>query len=273
MKKLLIVTVLFLVSAGLWAQNFEGVISWTITTEIKDPKMKAQMEEAQKRMNDPATQAQMKEMQARMQDPQFKSMMESNPQMKAQTEKMMNMANSGNMNDMMPKGMTVRVKNKNTLSKMDGGMMAGEILYINERDVTYHIDRESKTYSVMSKGGDSDRAMKGKVTATSESMKIQGYNCKKYIVELEEGGKSMTQTVWATSEIKGLDMKSFSNQGVKGKKPAFYSEIDGVPLKMEMTMPEMDMTMEVTEIKKQTLPANDFVLPSGFTEVKGMFGN
>ncbi|HRW98570.1 MAG TPA: DUF4412 domain-containing protein [Cyclobacteriaceae bacterium] len=272
MKKILIAAAFLFVITGLWAQNFEGVISWTIKTDIKDPKMKAQMEEAQKRMNDPATQAQMKEMQARMQDPQFKAMMESNPQMKAQMEKMMNMANSGNMNDMMPKGMTVKVKNRNTLTKMDGGMLAGEILYLNEKDVTYHIDRENKTYSVMGKGDDSDREMKGKVTATSESAKIQGYNCKKYIVELEEGGKSITQTVWATTEIKGLDMNSFSNQGVKGRKPTFYREIDGVPLKMEMSMPEMDMTMEVTGIKKQSLSAGDFVVPPGFKEVKGMFG-
>lgn len=272
MKKVLVAVILSLVSASLWAQNFEGVISWTIKTDIKDPKMKAQMEEAQKRMNDPATQAQMKEMQARMQDPQFKAMMDSNPQMKAQMEKIMNMANSGNMNDMMPKGMAVKVKNKSTLTKMDGGMMAGEILYLNEKNVTYHVDRESKTYSVMSNGGDSDNNMNGKVTATGQSAKIQGYNCKKYIVEIEEGGKSITQTVWATNEIKGLDMNSFSNQGVKGRKPAFYSEIDGVPLKMEMSMPEMDMTMEVTEIKKQSLPSGDFVLPSGFKEVKGMFG-
>ena len=155
---------------------------------------------------------------------------------------------------------------------MDGGMMAGEILYVSEKGVTYHIDSESKTYSVMSKGDDSDREMKGKVTVTGESAKIQGYNCKKYVVEIEEGGKSITQTVWATNEIKGLDMNSFSNQGVKGRKPTFYNEIDGVPLKMEMSMPEMDMTMEVTEIKKQSLPAGDFVLPSGFKEVKGMFG-
>jgi hypothetical protein len=62
MKKLLFS--LFVISAfTVRAQNFEGIITWKMTTEITDPKMKAQMEEAQKKMNDPANQAQMKEMQ------------------------------------------------------------------------------------------------------------------------------------------------------------------------------------------------------------------
>jgi hypothetical protein len=41
--------------------------------------MKAQMEEAQKKMSDPATQAQMKQMQEKMNDPQMKAMMEQKP--------------------------------------------------------------------------------------------------------------------------------------------------------------------------------------------------
>ncbi len=54
MKKVLIL--LFVVPAFLLkAHNFEGVITWKITSEITDPKMKAQMEEAQKKMKDPAT--------------------------------------------------------------------------------------------------------------------------------------------------------------------------------------------------------------------------
>jgi hypothetical protein len=33
----------------------------------------------------------------------------------------------------------------------------------------------------------------------------------------------------------------------------YYKDLQGVPLKMEMTMPQGTMVMEVTEIKKQTL--------------------
>jgi hypothetical protein len=59
MKKILFLVLTLSVFTGK-AQNFEGIITWKITSEITDPQMKAQMEQAQKQMNDPATQAQMK---------------------------------------------------------------------------------------------------------------------------------------------------------------------------------------------------------------------
>src|SRR5687767_11820412 len=96
------------ISAVCLAQNFEGVIKWSMTNEITDPKMKAQMEEAQKKMNDPATQAQMKQMQEQMNNPQMKAMMEQNPQMKAQMENAIKMMQGGG--DMMPTGFTIKVK-------------------------------------------------------------------------------------------------------------------------------------------------------------------
>ncbi len=268
-----IILLLFCISAGLSAQNFEGSIAWDIKTEIRDPKMKAQMEQAQKQMNDPATQKKMKEMQAQMNDPQFKAMMESNPQMKAQMEKMMSMASSGNMTDMIPRSMTVKIKNGNSLTRMEGGMLSGEILYLKEKSVTYHIDKENKTYSSLGKATDNGDASKATVTNTGESEKILGYSCQKYKVDMQEKGKPLTQWIWATTEIKGIDMKGFASQGVRGNRPSFYTEIDGVPLKIEMTMPEMDMVMEASAVKKESLSAGDFTIPSGFTEVKGMFGS
>ena len=110
---------LFLVvSPALLAQDFEGSITWDIKATIKDPQMKAQMEQAQKQMSDPATQKQMKEMQEQMSNPQFKAMMESNPQMKAQMERMMAMAQGGNVNDIIPKGMMVKIKSGNSHDRL-----------------------------------------------------------------------------------------------------------------------------------------------------------
>ena len=86
------------------AQTFEGTIKWSMETEILDPAMKAQMEKSKAMQNDPAMQEQMKQFQEQMKDPKMKEMMESNPQMKAQMEKMMKMAQSGDMSNMMPKG-------------------------------------------------------------------------------------------------------------------------------------------------------------------------
>lgn len=261
MKKLLTISLLTL-SILAYAQDFEGTITWTINTDIKDPKMKAQMK-------DPAVQAEMKQMQEQMNDPQMKAMMESNPQMKAQMEKMMKMAASGDMNDMMPKGMVIKIKNQNMLTHMDGGMMDGDILYLNDKGQSYHLDRENKTYSLMPKTGDNEKD--AKVTKMSESATILGYNCTKYKVEMTEQGKKITQYLWATTELKGIDMKRMASQKMNGGNPVFYREIEGVPLKMQMTMPEMEMTMEVKDIKRESLPAKEFAIPSDFQEVNTPF--
>jgi len=231
-----------LLSVMCLAQNFEGVIKWSMTNEITDLKLKAQMAEAQKKMNDPATQAQMKEMEEKMNDPQFKAMMESNPQMKAQMENAMKMMQGGDMGSMMPTGFTLKVKDGNSLIKMEGGMMSGtETLYLKDKNQSYLINRESKTYTVLPHYDEQSKAVNDnvKVTKTSETQKILNYNCTKTIVTVTEGGKSINQIFWTTTEIKNLDFKSLSSQKVgKGTHTMFYNSIEGVPLKTEMITPE-----------------------------------
>ncbi len=266
MKKLLVV---LMVLAGVtsYAQNFEGSISWSMKTEVTDPQMKAQMEQSQKRMNDPAQQAKMKEMQAKMNDPQMKALMDANPQMKAQMETAMK---GGDLSSMMPSGMKIKMKGGNTLTKMEGGM-AMEILYLKERDLSVNLNRENKSYTVLphSNGGNNPAMMgpKPKVTKTNETAKILNYNCTKYLVETMDRGKPMTQVFWTTTEIKDIDAKSLAKQRMgRGNQMMMYEGLEGVPLKIEMTTPEMKMNMEVTEIKKESLPDSDFSI-AGFKEV------
>jgi hypothetical protein len=271
MKKLLTLAFLFCVTL-LSAQDFEGIMSWKITTEITDPKTKAQMEEAQKKMNDPQTQAQMKELQAKMDDPEFKKMMDSNPQMKAQMEAAMKMAQGGDLNSIMPKGYTAKFKNKNMLSTMDGGMMSNmEFLYLSGEDKAYVINRSAKTYSPLantaSKEGTEPEV---KITKTSETARILNYTCTKYIAEVKsDKGAPVQQIFWATKDIPGIDFKNLAKQRMgSSSQKMWYAEIDGVPLKVEMKIPQGNMVMEATEIKKQALSATDFAIPAGFTETK-----
>lgn len=269
MKKIIFLLLLLIVTIAK-SQNFEGIISWKITTEM-DAATKAKMDEAQKKMNDPATQAQMKEMREKMNDPQFKAMMESNPQMKAQIEQMLKMTESGDVNSFMPKGFTLKVKGQNTLTKMDGGVMGNmDILYLHDKNVTYKIDRESKTYSVMSTGAtDSLKLPDVKITKTGETTKILNYTCTKYVAESTIQGKPVQQIFWTTTAIKDIDMKSLARQRMGNNHQAmFYEKIEGVPLKIEMKQAQMGMIMEVVELKKQSLPASDFSIPQGFKEVK-----
>lgn len=252
---------------------------WTMKMEITDPQMKAQMDAAQKQMSDPANQAKMKEMQAKMDDPQFKAMMESNPQMKAQIENMLKAAQGGNLSSMFPKGMEIRIKDNNSITKMDGGMMSNmEVLHLSDKNVTYRLDRDNKTFSVMPQYTDKDKEkLEYKVTKTSETTKVMGYTCTKYIVESTSQDPdakklAMKQFFWTTTDIKGLDLKSLSKQRMgNSQQSLFYEQIEGVPLKMEINMPQGHMTMEVAEIKKQSLPASDFEVPAGYKEVKSGF--
>jgi Domain of unknown function (DUF4412) len=282
MKKTLILLLLLTVTLA-HAQSWEGIMNWTMKMEITDPQLKAQMDAAQKQMSDPATQAKMKEMQAKMEDPQFKAMMESNPQMKAQIESMLKAAQGGNLSSMFPKGMQIKIKNTNSITKMDGGMMSSmEVLHLTDKNTTYRLDRENKTFSVMPDYTDKDKdkdkeKLDYKVTKTSETTKILGYTCTKYMVESTSQDPdvkkvAMKQFFWTTTDLKGLDLKSLSKQRIgNSQQSLFYEQIEGVPLKIEMNMPQGHMAMEVTEIKKASLPASDFEVPAGYKEVKSAF--
>jgi hypothetical protein len=269
MKKSLITAFILLTVATVQAQTFEGIIRWSFKTEITDPAAKAKMDAAQAKMNDPAHQAKMKEMQAKMNDPEFKKMMDANPQLKAQMEAMAKMSEGGDINSMMPKSMEVRVKNQNAISKMEGGIMGNmEILYLKDKAASYRIDRQTKTYSVLPAGNShSAHQPEVKVTKTSETLKVLNHSCTKYLVESSLNGKTFQQFVWATKDIKDFDMKSIANQGGNGQS-FYFDKIEGVPLKMQMMMPQGTMIMEAIEIKKQALPASDFAIPADYKEVK-----
>lgn len=280
MRQLFFAALLLLLVLPGHAQLFEGTIHWKMEAVITDPATKAKMEEAQKKLNDPATQAQMKELEAKMSDPQFKAMMESNPQMKTQMEAMLKAAKGGNVNSFIPTGLEMKTKNGNTLTKMEGGMMANmEMLYLKDKNLSYRIDRESKTYSALPKGDEHQdektKTPEAKVTKTSETKKILDYTCTKYVVEAAYGTKKSTQIFWTTTDIKDFDMKGMSQQRF-GNNPQhlFYDKIDGVPLRIEMMIPEGNMIMEVTSLKRHALPAADFAIPTGYKETQlSMFGH
>ena len=267
MRKIFLI--LCLLTGMAHAQNFEGVLTWKVSAQM-DEATKATMDAAQKKMNDPAAQAQMKELKEKMNDPEFKKMMESNPQLKAQMEQMLKMSEAGgDMGSFMPKAILIKIKDQNTLTHMQGGMMGNiDILFLKNKNTTYKINREAKTYSVMS-GADTMKLADVKVTKTSETAKILNHTCTKYIAESTVQGHPVQQIFWTTTSIKGLDMKSLARQRMgDGQQQMFYEKIEGVPLKIEMKQAQMGMTMEVVDIKNQSLPASDFVIPKDYKEAQ-----
>ncbi|CAN5447320.1 hypothetical protein BH09BAC3_BH09BAC3_32460 [soil metagenome] len=276
MKKSMLLALLLLVFFESKSQIFEGTVKWTMKMDISDPKLKAQMAEAEAKMNDPKMKAEIKAMQDQLNDPKMKAMMDANPAMKAQIESQMKMMSGGGGvgNGMTPSGITMKMKGGNVLSKMDGGMMSGmETLFIKDKSQTVNLDRSNKTYTILSSAG-SNPAKNGKTadvkfTKTGETTKILGYNCTKYIAMITDDGKTVNENFWTTTEIKDFDMNALSAQrmGARGRE-MLPAGLEGVPLRIEMSTPEGSMIMEVAELKRETLSASDFVIPSDYKEVK-----
>jgi hypothetical protein len=274
MKKL-IPCFLLLFATTAQAQSFEGTIKWSMKMEITDPAMKAKMEEGKQKMNDPGMQAKIREMQAKMNDPQMKAAMDANPQMKAQMENTMKMMAGGDMSSMMPKGFLIELKDGNAITKMEGGPMGNmEVLYLKDKDMSYRLDRQNKTYSVLDagKGSQEPTSTPPKVTKTSETTKILNYTCTKYLVEYTEGGHTLNQSIWTTTDIKDIDLKSMSKNKMGRGHSIYFEGLDGVPLRSEMVTPQGNMSMECTEIKRGGLSASDFIIPPDFKENQGTFG-
>jgi hypothetical protein len=274
MKKLL-TAVLVLALSPAWAQSFEGTIKWSMKMEITDPATKAKMAEGQKKMNDPAEQEKMKKMQEQMNDPQMKAMMEANPALKAQMENSMKPQQddgSEMMNKMMPKGFIVKIKGANSLTTIEGGMMTGDFLRTADKSV--RLDRANKTYSVMpsGEGKGTENQHKPTVTKTSETMKIIGYNCTKYVVTTTDRGQTITSNFWTTTEIKDIDLKAMAKQRMGRGQALIHEGMDGMPLRIESFAKEGNTVMEVTEIKRESLNAADFTIPADYKETQGMFG-
>ena len=264
--------ILILLFPLLLQAQFEGSIVWNFKMEITDPKLKAQMEQANSKMNSPEMKAQMQALEAKLNDPEMKAMMEKNPEMKAMIEKQLEATKSGSggsmIDNMFPKSMEIHIKNSNSLTKMIGGAFENETLYLKEKETSYSIDRRNKTYTVLPQSNTS-KSEEYKVTKTAETSSILGYKCIKYIVETTERGQKIVNNVWATTDIKDFDSKQFSKIRIgQTQRTSFMDKIEGVPLKMNMNMPQGQMTIEVASLKKESLTSGMFSLPAGFSEKK-----
>lgn len=244
-----------------------------MSLEITDPVLKAQMAQAQQQMNDPEVQKEIKEMEAKMNDPEMKKMMEQNPQLKATMENAMKMAKGGgqpSMGNMMPTGMTIKIKGLHVATLMEGGMVEGTEILHKDGQPTLRINRKDMTYSKMpeAKAGAEPEVA---VLKQSETAKILGYECHKYLVEMKTDGQAVKQIMWTTTEIKDIDMKAMTKQRSAQGQPLFSDKISGFPLKIEVVTPQGNMIMEVAEIKRQPLSDSDFSVPSGFKETKSPY--
>ncbi|HPF96088.1 MAG: DUF4412 domain-containing protein [Flavobacteriaceae bacterium] len=106
------------------------------------------------------------------------------------------------------------------------------------------------------------------VEKTGETKDILGYSCAKYVTTISKNGATVKMDIYATDKLAAV-----SNQTT-----SFGDTIKGYPLLMEMKMNQggMDMviTMEVTEIKKESVSSDKFDLtpPDGYKQVDKLGG-
>lgn len=273
--RLLVLQILTVVAAQ---AQFEGKIVWALKMELAEAGLASQADVAKARLSSPEIQNQLAEARKAMESPEMKAMIEQNPQMKAMMESQLAMlapqsaptgAAAGAMAGFFPTSITLFVKGADTLTKAEGGMMPLDELSLGEKDTVYQIDRTKKTFQKLpaNTAVKSSSDVSGyKVRKTSETKKILGYVCTRYEVQ-GKADESETFTVWAAPEVKGLSPKLFRSMRMGDSADAdFLAQVDGVPLRIDVAQPQARVTMEITEIKAETLPATLFTLPHGFIE-------
>jgi hypothetical protein len=251
-----IILLVFLLAVGISsasAQNFEGTLTWTNKSDIKlSDEQTQQMREAKKQFE------------AQMNNPEFKKQMEQNPAIKEMMEKqlktMEGMESGGSFN-FLPEKMVTKVKGKNTATMMNE---TNVILYRGDVSKTWSLDTKQKTYYEIDNSETDDVNPKIKVTKTGETATINGYKCTKYIIVVEDAANSgLSQWLWATTDIKDIDLALFRGSGNQNVN-WFYKDVQGFPVKVEMKTPQGSITMELTELKRTKLPDSDFQIPPDY---------
>ncbi|TAF74641.1 MAG: DUF4412 domain-containing protein [Bacteroidetes bacterium] len=272
MKKVFLLILPIFLSFTLFSQDFEGVISWKMQSSM--PKQAAMPQNANADMSNAR-----EELMKQLKNPEVAN----NPQAKEMLEKMLAQMPSSDapsganpMDNMMPKGMIIKIKGGNTLVSLEGGMaasMMGYILTLKGKPESYAIKKDKKTYSVLPKSNQKTNEAALLVTKTTETMKILGYDCVKFIITNPKAKTPETQFIYATTQIKDIDSKLFKDvkAGQDDKFGAAMSKVDGVPLRMEVKSDDVSITMECTKIERKKLNIAEFTIPKDFKETK-MFG-
>lgn len=168
------------------------------------------------------------------------------------------------MKAFMPSKMEMFTKSDgNGRVKMDG-MMPQDLLILKGN--TYMMKSTEKVAYKMpdkSKLVEKDKEPQIIVTNTGDKLTIAGYECTRYVMDIEAKGQdgaaqSIGMSVWTTEKIKISDeAKSSMLQGMNAKVP-------GVVLKMKLGMGPVEMEFLATEVKAIKQDAANFAIPAGY---------
>ncbi|HOW86251.1 MAG TPA: DUF4412 domain-containing protein [Candidatus Aminicenantes bacterium] len=183
-------------------------------------------------------------------------------------------------------------------------------LFAADKKVLYMIDHANKQYAEMpldfdkmmqEAAGDDPEAkeamakmpglmknmmggMSAKVTETGETKTINGWPCRKYLVEMNMGMAGTTSSeTWATEDLKIDYLKVFTAaSAMMARMPGFENiiqemrKIKGFVVyqasKTKMMGSEMGSTTELLEASEKPAPAGTYDLPAGYKKVKAIKG-
>ena len=173
------------------------------------------------------------------------------------------------MNPVFPKGFTMQFGKNCYLLSTDGGILSVQMLWLSDKQQYYQINQTNKTYTLLPPDSTARKLpeqYRPVVTKTSETTTLLGYSCTKYIIRFRSDS-SFNQIYWATTTINIPSLKSLPGQSGQA---LYYEGMEGLPLKMELSSPQMRLVTAVTMIKKTALPDSLFVLPAGYKPEKSI---
>lgn len=167
---------------------------------------------------------------------------------------------------------TTYIKGNNSRSELSNPMSGETISVIdgNKKEMLLMMDNPlmGKKYILKSIDPSEEDLKNIKVAKTDETKNILGYDCTKYNVTITKNGTETKIAMYTTNKI-----------DVPSQQSAMYGDkIKGFPLLVEINAKQMGMdmkiTMEVTDIKKESVPDDkfDMTVPEGYEKVDKMPG-
>lgn len=282
MKYLYLFSFLFsIVQSHAQTKPFEGVMTWTFTTEVLDSR---EVEKYQKQIiredNSEINEA-ILELEQQLNTPEMQNLLLESPAIKSSMQKRLNdlkatqaanlEAENNTNSSIFPTSLLLYLKNNNSYTKIEGGSMAkltGNMLYLDSTKTTYFVKDGIKTYAVLNDSTNLNRFDSIiSITKTTDSLIILKNRCVKYILLTKENSKVNTSYIWITKSIPSMNDASFRSIGfIDGNlhHEAFIQFEGGIPLKITIFEKGFQLSMEVTDILPSLLPDYFFTIPSNY---------
>ncbi len=163
-----------------------------------------------------------------------------------------------------PQSVTIKIKDKKMLGKNTGGdisKMFSGFIFNGESNSMFLLSPGLKMAMEIQSvpAGTASSASNIEVKKTTETTKIAGHECTKYIVEEQEGKRGKVE-IWATEDFSVEKPKNLGN--ITGN--MFLQGIDGFPLKVVTSQEGTEIKMEVHEVRKESVLEENFKIPEEY---------